>query len=360
MRKRPDFIWTPGSAHKPVRESGRFLSGCTASGGRPERVQFRQNSVAADRRQSRPGLGRGRRSLPDLCEWPAHRPRAGAFQSAFPGVSTPTISRARCELARTLIAVLVHCYGVDTGILRSTKGMWQPSFGDGGLWLEGHAQCGDARVAIEVRTRMALRGKPCVDQDVPRFQSLAGLHRRFRCRSVSRDNWTLSAFDDSAWEDRTRHAYGRRRPEAPYGGIETRPFPILLPRVIPPFIKARNFRSTPSVSDKDPRPTIRNCRLERRMSTKRGSSWRRRRVKSATISLKRKERPRDSAERAGERDFPSVRLRSHHERAIPSSRSMRAAAKSVEIACAEGFPGGVTDGGIAERCAADPASMAGQ
>src|SRR5271170_967112 len=41
---------------------------------------------------------------------------------------------------RNVLAVLVHTYGRDTAFYETTKGMWQPTFGDGGLWTEGLAE----------------------------------------------------------------------------------------------------------------------------------------------------------------------------------------------------------------------------
>jgi alpha-L-rhamnosidase len=35
-----------------------------------------------------------------------------------------------------VIAVLVHTYGTDTAFYETVKGMWQPMFGDGGLWVQ--------------------------------------------------------------------------------------------------------------------------------------------------------------------------------------------------------------------------------
>ena len=59
-----------------------------------------------------------------------------------------------------VIAVLVHTYGRDTAFYETTKGMWQPTFGDGGLWTEGAAETPAGAVSLSTH-----EGWRCIQSD---------------------------------------------------------------------------------------------------------------------------------------------------------------------------------------------------
>ncbi|MFN3515738.1 MAG: MGH1-like glycoside hydrolase domain-containing protein [Novosphingobium sp.] len=131
------------------------------------------------------------------------------------------------------IAVLVHCYGVDAAFHEAVRGMWQPTFGEGGLWVRGSA--GSERLDSSEQWR-------CI-------QSHAWEPLELRCNNglgflESLDanrlphGWTEPGFDDSTWDQAQPMISGGGGPESFFGGIETRPFPTLLPRGIPQLAEA--------------------------------------------------------------------------------------------------------------------------
>lgn len=131
-----------------------------------------------------------------------------------------------------VLAVLVHTYGVDTAFYETTKGMWQPTFGDGGLWVDGVARVGDRVVPLQSDALWRCIQTPAWEQDVPRVNGGLGFVEALDGTALPAD-WIGAAFDDSGWDFARPLIAGGGPPEAPYGGITTRPFPILLPRGIP-------------------------------------------------------------------------------------------------------------------------------
>ena len=75
------------------------------------------------------------------------------------------------------IAVLVHVYGVDTAWYEKTKGMWVPTFGDGGLWVDGAAVfpgrsgAGQERVSLSTDTDWNCIESEAWDRDTERMNS---------------------------------------------------------------------------------------------------------------------------------------------------------------------------------------------
>jgi alpha-L-rhamnosidase len=131
-----------------------------------------------------------------------------------------------------VIAVLVHTYGLDTAFYETTKGMWQPTFGDGGLWTEGEAQTGAGMVSLSTREGWRCRQSEAWTQDTPQSNHSLGFIEDFDA-AWPPEGWTEAGFDDSGWDEAQPMLSGGRGPESTYGGLETRPFPILLPRGIP-------------------------------------------------------------------------------------------------------------------------------
>jgi alpha-L-rhamnosidase len=127
-----------------------------------------------------------------------------------------------------VLAVLVHTYGRDTAFYETTKGMWQPTFGDGGLWTRG----GAGEVSFDTDASWRCIQSHAWTQDTPQSNHSLGFIEDFDA-AIFPDNWTAADFDDGDWDQAQILHAGGGGPEAAYGGMETRPFPILLPRGMP-------------------------------------------------------------------------------------------------------------------------------
>ncbi|HLK24148.1 MAG TPA: alpha-L-rhamnosidase C-terminal domain-containing protein [Caulobacteraceae bacterium] len=127
-----------------------------------------------------------------------------------------------------VLAVLIHTYGTDTAFYETVKGQWRPVFGDGGLWVDGVAD------GVSLSTDGGWR---CIQsdawrQDAPQSNhSLGFVEELDGARLVG--GWTEVGFDDSGWDMARPLIEGGGGPEAPYGGMQIRPFPTLVPRGIP-------------------------------------------------------------------------------------------------------------------------------
>ncbi len=131
-----------------------------------------------------------------------------------------------------VLAVLVHTYGRDTAFYETTKGMWQPTFGDGGLWTEGVAETGPGAVSLSTHGGWRCLQSEAWTQDTPQSNHSLGFIEDLDADRLPA-GWTGAGFDDTGWDDARALIAGGGGPEAAYGGMETRPFPILLPRGIP-------------------------------------------------------------------------------------------------------------------------------
>ena len=131
-----------------------------------------------------------------------------------------------------IIAVLVHTYGVDTAFYETTKGMWQPTFGDGGLWADGVAHTDAGEVSLSTHEGWRCLQSDAWTQDTPQSNHSLGFIEDFEAAWLP-EGWAEADFDDSGWEEARPMLVGGRGPESTYGGLETRPFPIMLPRGIP-------------------------------------------------------------------------------------------------------------------------------
>jgi alpha-L-rhamnosidase len=124
-----------------------------------------------------------------------------------------------------IATVIVHMLGVDTAWHEAVKGMWHPTFGHGGLWLDG---------AISTRDDWKVIESDAWDNTTERMNSSLGFIESLDGRKLPID-WHDAAFDDSAWLDaRALHVDGGG-PDQFFGGIDTVPFPILLPNPLPPL-----------------------------------------------------------------------------------------------------------------------------
>lgn len=132
------------------------------------------------------------------------------------------------RVGRNAVAVLVHTYGVDTAFHETVKGMWQPTFGEGGLWLDGP----------QVHSNLAWRctQSEAWDSAAPRVNHSLGFIEALDANLLPQ-GWMDVGFDDAEW-DLARPLLARGGgPESMYGGLVVRPFPILLPSGIPPLVE---------------------------------------------------------------------------------------------------------------------------
>ena len=138
---------------------------------------------------------------------------------------------------RNVVALLVHTYGVDTAFHEEVRGLWRSVFGDGGLWIDGPV--------VNTRGAWKVMQTHAWEQDTPRANGSLGFIEWLDARELPAD-WAGLAFDDGGWDDARPMIAGGGGPEAPFGGIEMQPFPILMPRGIPAlhetFVRARAIR----------------------------------------------------------------------------------------------------------------------
>ena len=126
------------------------------------------------------------------------------------------------------IAVLVHVFGVDTSWYEKTVGVVDACFGDGALWVDGDL----------VRSDLGWR---CLHsdawrQDVP--QADHGLDF-IECLDARRlpEGWQQPGFDDHGWDAVQVLEAGGGGPQAFFGGLTIRPFPVLQPNPLPPLVE---------------------------------------------------------------------------------------------------------------------------
>ncbi len=228
---RAPFVWTPRQA---IDEAG-----------------FRKHYLGADARQNEKNRWFLFRKTVRLAAAPTAAPLSitvdgryilyvnGAEQGRGPVRCSPLFQRYDdYDLAGALtagdnvIAVLVHTYGRDTAFYETTKGMWQPTFGDGGLWTEGAAQTPSGAVSLSTHEGWRCIQSDAWTQDTPQSNHSLGFIEDFDAAALPPD-WTELGFDDAAWDEARALIAGGGAPDATYGGLETRPFPVLLPRGIP-------------------------------------------------------------------------------------------------------------------------------
>lgn len=227
---RPPFVWTPdqaidpaggrrvylGEAGRPLEKNRWFLFRRIVE--LPAKPNAAQMAITVDGRYvllvNGERLGRG----PVRCS---------PLYQRYDDYDLTGVLKPGCNV----IAVLVHTYGTDTAFYETTKGMWEPTFGDGGLWVDGLAEADGRRVPITTRETWRCTRSDAWTQDAPQSNHSLGFIEDFDAeRAVA--GWTALDFDDTDWQAARPLVFGGGGPEAPYGGMLTRPFPILLPRGI--------------------------------------------------------------------------------------------------------------------------------
>jgi alpha-L-rhamnosidase len=134
------------------------------------------------------------------------------------------------------LAVLIHCYGVDTAHYERVRGMWHPSFGDGGLWLDGEFECGPDSIDISSGPEWRVIQSDAWDSTTGRMNSGLGFVESHDSRRLPAD-WTSPEFDDSGWDKATIQYIDGGGPDAFFGGLDVEPFPTLAPNPLPPLIE---------------------------------------------------------------------------------------------------------------------------
>jgi alpha-L-rhamnosidase len=131
---------------------------------------------------------------------------------------------------KNAVAALVHTYGVDTAWYETVQGMWRPSFGDGGWWLEGE---GDAAVFSTGLEWRILRSDAWTER-TPRLNASLGFVEVLDGRLLPQ-GWTEPSFDDAYWPQAQILHLDGGGPDQPFGGLDVEPFPTLLPNPLPPL-----------------------------------------------------------------------------------------------------------------------------
>jgi hypothetical protein len=133
---------------------------------------------------------------------------------------------------RNAISLLVHTYGLDTSAYEMVRGHWLPTFGDGAVWVQGAAICDGVAHSISthdgwrcIESRAWDSKTPLVNRGLGFIESLDG--------NLLPLGWTEPGFDDCGWSEVRTLIAGGGGPEARFGGVVTRPFPVLVENPLP-------------------------------------------------------------------------------------------------------------------------------
>ncbi|MEM9744182.1 MAG: family 78 glycoside hydrolase catalytic domain [Pseudomonadota bacterium] len=130
------------------------------------------------------------------------------------------------------LAVLIRVYGEDMSWYETVKGLWRPVFGDGGLFFCSDLETTAGRLRSDTRWR-------CMQSAAWREDTPAANHGLGRIEVLDARlqplDWTSPGFDDGHWDHAHPLVAGGGGPEAFFGGMEARPFPVLKPNEIGPL-----------------------------------------------------------------------------------------------------------------------------
>ncbi len=162
----------------------------------------------------------------------------------------------RLQSGDNTIAVLVHSPGVDLAWYETTKGAWQPVFGDGGLYVDLALDCDGQRAHICSDETWRCLDAKAWDRAAPRSGWGQDFIEDFDARLFDAD-WTAPDFDASDWQQaQVLRSEGSLGDKATGRGFYE-PFSCLLPRQIAPLaeetIAPAKLVWTQSVS---PRPDL--------------------------------------------------------------------------------------------------------
>ncbi len=139
---------------------------------------------------------------------------------------------AQLRLGINIIGLIVHVYGVDTAWYETVKGHWNPVFGDGGVWLDGFAQYGAERIALQTDLDWRCLECDAWERNTPTSNKGLDFIECFDARRFPSD-WLEADFAARDWCAVQLMQRGGGGPEAFLSGMSVRPFPVLEPRGIP-------------------------------------------------------------------------------------------------------------------------------
>jgi hypothetical protein len=136
---------------------------------------------------------------------------------------------------RNVLAVLVHTYGADAAFYELPKGLHLRIFGDGGLWVEGQAQCGAGEIPIRSDDEWRVHESEAWLQEAPRTNNSLGFVEVLDGNKLPQ-RWTQLDFDDDSW-DFARALTSGNGPWAETGAFELAPFATLMPSGIEQMVE---------------------------------------------------------------------------------------------------------------------------
>ena len=231
IRHRAPFIWT---SKQPVNPTGFLaeMQGLPQRDEGPNRWFLFRKEVALDDAPSDAAIDitvDGRYQLFVNGRFVGRGPvRSDVFHQKYDSYDLTEFLRAGANC----IAVLVHVYGVDTAWHERVKGMWQPTFGDGGLWVHGNASSPGYSVSLSTDTDWRCIESKAWDRDTERMNSGLGFVESLDARALP-EGWKEAGFDDSGWDNVQALRSGGDGPESFFGGLVTEPFPTLQPNPLP-------------------------------------------------------------------------------------------------------------------------------
>jgi len=135
---------------------------------------------------------------------------------------------------RNVIALLIRVFGKDMSWYEQTQGLWQPVFGDGGLWLTGEIIAEGETQAIKTDMEWRCLESAAWQQDTPQANHGLGFIEVLDANTLP-EAWTQIEFDDSNWDAVQEMQVGGGGPESFFGGMVSKPFPQLVENKLKPL-----------------------------------------------------------------------------------------------------------------------------
>lgn len=132
------------------------------------------------------------------------------------------------QVGENILAVLVHSPGVDLAWYETTKGSWQPVFGDGGLYVD--LQFGDEVITSDASWKCLEAN--AWDTAAPRTGWGQDFIEDFDARKFLSD-WKQLGFKDKDWPNAQEMISHGTKADKATGRGSHEPFPSLMPREIP-------------------------------------------------------------------------------------------------------------------------------
>ncbi|MEM7662854.1 MAG: alpha-L-rhamnosidase N-terminal domain-containing protein [Pseudomonadota bacterium] len=132
------------------------------------------------------------------------------------------------------LAVLIRVFGKDMSWYEKTEGLWNPVFGDGGLWVSGYVETSAGLLPLKTDERWSCFEVSAWQQDTPQSNHGLGFIEVLDGGKLP-VQWTEPGFDDANWDSVQVMEAGGGGPEAFFGGLISRPFPHLLPNRLKPL-----------------------------------------------------------------------------------------------------------------------------